>query len=336
MNLLNKTLFISGFLIKKSPLLFNSLLKFKSNSLRIIYYHIVSEKKHSYYFDNKSITPVEFEHQMNLFKKYYDIISLSEALLLAKQGRSLKRKLVITFDDGFHENYTVIAPILIKLKLNATFYLIGNCIDNKDLMWRNKLLVISKKVENKILKKGIETITREYNLNTNNYKNLMNWSFHSFQMSKKDKIVDSLWNFTMNISIGEYLDEYKPYMTVKQIKELNNQGFEFGSHSMSHPIFSRLSYEEFENEINDSKTRIEQIIDKRVNSFSYPFGKRANTDYEKKILNKNLDTIDTFLGTRNRLHNFKNNNISWERDNLEFPFEIALSRFLIVSAIRSY
>ncbi len=336
MNLLNKALFLSGFLIKKSPLIFNSLLKFKSNSLRIIYYHIVSEEKHSYYFDNKSITPKEFEYQINIFKKYYDIISLSEALLLAKQGKSLKRKLVITFDDGFHENYTVIAPILINLNLNATFYLIGNCIDNKDLMWRNKLLVISKKVENKILKKGIETIAKEYSLNTKNYKNLMNWSFHSFQMSKKDMIVDSLWNYTMNISIDEYLAEYKPYMTMKQIKDLNSHGFEFGSHSMSHPIFSRLSYEEFEEEIVGSKTKIEQIIDKRINSFSYPFGQRASAIYEKKILNKKSDLVDTFLGTRNRLHNFKNNNISWERDNLEFPIEIALSRFLIVSALRSY
>lgn len=334
MKQINKLLFIGGFLIKKNPKVFNLLLNFKSNSLRIVYYHIVSNKKLPYYFDNKSITLNEFEYQIKYFKKYFDIINLNDAILLAKNGSSLNRKLVITFDDGFHENYTIIAPLLIKYKIRASFFLIGNCIDNKDLMWRNKLLIINK-VKNNILRSGINRISAEHRLDLIGFKDLMSWSFRTFPMDKKEKIVNNLWQYTKDNSIEEYLEETNPYMTVNQIRELSDLGFEFGSHSMSHPNFSKIGYEEFKNEIVDSKIKIEKIINKRVNSFTYPFGNRASVTFEMNLLKDEPDLLDSFLGTRNRLNNLQNNIISWERDNLEFSIEIAISRFLLVSALRS-
>jgi len=335
MKVANKILFFSGSLLKKSPFLLNHLLNYKSNSLRIVYYHMVSKNDYPFYFDNKAISVDEFREQILFFKKHYDIISLSDAIEFAKKGSSLKRKLVITFDDGFTDNYTVAAPILGELNCSATFFLIGNCIDNKDLMWRNKLLLIQK-VDEAVLKKGLEKAVNQYDLSLKGYQNLMSWSYVSIPMSKKDKIVNSLWESTMDISIEEYLSEQQPYMTSQQINELNNEGFEFGSHSMSHPIFSRLTYEEFRDEILNSKNKIEQLIHKKINTFTYPFGQKPSLAFEKRLLEEYPNTTETFLGTRNRLRNTPENILSWGRDNLEHPFEIALSRFLLVSTFRSF
>ena len=335
MNLLNKTLSLSGSLLKRSPFLLNHLINYKSDSLRIIYYHMVSKNKYPFYFDNKAISVDEFREQIIFFKKHYDIISLSDAIKIAKKGESLKRKLVITFDDGFTDNYTVAAPVLKDLKCNATFYLIGNCIDNKDLMWRNKLLLINQ-ADEAIVKKGLEKVVKQYELNFSGFKNLMGWSFEAIPMKKKEEVVNNLWELTMDISIEEFLNKHKPYMTNQQVIELHNEGFEMGSHSMSHPNFSKLTYEEFRSEILNSKDKIEQLIHKKVNSFSYPFGQKSSLTFEKRLLKENTDSIETFLGTRNKLKNTRENIISWERDNLEHPFEIAMSRFLVVSALRSF
>lgn len=335
MKLVNKVLFFSGSLLKKSPFLLNRMMNYKSDSLRIVYYHMVSKNDHPYYFDNKAISVDEFKEQLIFLKKRFDIIRLSDAIILTNKGESLKKKLVITFDDGFADNYTVAAPVLKELNCNATFFLIGNCIDNKDLMWRNKLLLIQK-ADEVILKKGLDQIVNQYKLSIEGYKNLMSWSSNAIPMNKKEEIVNSLWKYTMNISIEDYLSQYQPYITKYQILELDNQGFEFGLHSMSHPYFNKLTYEEFRDEILNSKKIIEQLLQKEVITFTYPFGQKANHAFEQRLLKENPNSIITFLGTRNKLNNIPENITSWERDNLEHPCEIALSRFCWLSMFRSF
>jgi len=335
MKLVNKVLSFSGSLIRKSPFLLNRLINYKSDSLRIVYYHIVSKNNYPYYFDNKAISIDEFREQIIFFKKKFDVISMSEAIRLANNNDSLKKKLVITFDDGFIDNYNVAAPVLKELNCSATFYLIGNCIDNKDLMWRNKLLLISN-VDSAILTKGLKRVAEEYELSLDGYQNLMSWSSDAIPMHKKEEVVNSLWEYSMNISVKEYLSRFKPYMTSQQILELDSQGFEFGIHSMSHPNFSRLTYKEFRDEILNSKKIIDGLVDKKVTTFTYPFGQKPSIAFEQRLLKENPDVIEIFFGTRNKLKNIPENLITWERDNMEHPFTIALSRFLLVSIIRSF
>ena len=335
MNLLNRALFYSGAILKKNPFLFKAFMQYRTDSLRIIYYHVVSDTRHRYYFDGKTINSDEFIYQIDMFQRHFEIISLTEALQFSSKGQSLRKKLVITFDDGFYENYSVIAPILIEKKLKATFYLIGNCIDNKDLMWRNKLLLINKTKDKVNLEKSIREISDEYGLKSGSSKNLMSWSFKVFPMDKKEEIVNKLWQLVLEIPIQEYLEEYKPYMTRHHIRELSTEGFEFGTHSMSHPIFNRLGYNNFRDEILNSRSFISQLTGGNVNTFSYPFGVRANADFEKQFVFENTNIIEAFLGTKNKLCNYNHNKMNWERDNLEFPFEIAISRFLLLSALRS-
>ena len=120
-------------------------LSYGKDSLRIAYYHIVASQSPDYYFDNKIISPEVFRKHLSFFARHFEIVTLNEAMKMAEQGESLHRKLVLTFDDGFSENYSVIAPILKDAGIPATFFLIGNCIDNKELMWRNKLIVVKRK-----------------------------------------------------------------------------------------------------------------------------------------------------------------------------------------------
>ena len=138
----SKVIKISGSLLLRYPRIFKNLLEFRSNSLRIVYYHMVSDRNHAYYFNDKSISVDQFVKQIGILKKFFDVISLNEALMMLKSGQPLFNKLVITFDDGFRECSTVVAPILLEESVTATFFLIGNCLNNNDLMWRNKLLIL--------------------------------------------------------------------------------------------------------------------------------------------------------------------------------------------------
>ena len=72
----------------------------------------------------------------------WNIISLEEAIYKSETKENFNNNLVITTDDGFKENYTVISPVLNDLNLSFTALLCNEFIDNKSLMWRNVLFFI--------------------------------------------------------------------------------------------------------------------------------------------------------------------------------------------------
>jgi peptidoglycan/xylan/chitin deacetylase (PgdA/CDA1 family) len=72
------------------------------------------------------------------------------------------------------------------------------------------------------------------------------------------------------------------YMTETQIKELSDNGFEIGAHTVTHLDLSTATAARATKEITDSKLQLEAIIGKRVISFCYPSGK-FNDSVEKEV-----------------------------------------------------
>jgi peptidoglycan/xylan/chitin deacetylase (PgdA/CDA1 family) len=63
------------------------------------------------------------------------------------------------------------------------------------------------------------------------------------------------------------------YLSGTALQELSSAGFSIGSHSLSHPLLTRLSAEEAQAEISGSKLRLEQLLHQPVNQFSIPYGR---------------------------------------------------------------
>ena len=66
-----------------------------------------------------------FKRQFDWLRRHFEILRLEEYLSLYHQDpRKLKRKLAITFDDGYQDNLLFAAPILQSLNLPATFFVV--------------------------------------------------------------------------------------------------------------------------------------------------------------------------------------------------------------------
>ncbi len=63
------------------------------------------------------------------------------------------------------------------------------------------------------------------------------------------------------------------YLALKQLKELSEQGFEIGCHSMTHAYLTDLDESGLRHEISDAKLQLEQIVGKPVDHFSCPGGR---------------------------------------------------------------
>jgi len=76
----------------------------------------------------------------------------------------------------------------------------------------------------------------------------------------------------------EAISKYAP-VTWEQINEMNGQGIEIGSHTLNHPILSRVRDERLlREEIEGSRKAIEERIGERVKTFCYPNGTPGDID----------------------------------------------------------
>lgn len=75
------------------------------------------------------------------------------------------------------------------------------------------------------------------------------------------------WEMPENCS-----DKDETVMTQEQIAELDNDGFEIFSHTVSHPVLTQVEDRRLETELVDSKRALEEIVGHRVTGISYPYG----------------------------------------------------------------
>ncbi|MFK8060280.1 MAG: polysaccharide deacetylase family protein [Polaribacter sp.] len=150
-------------------------------------------------------------------------------------------------------------------------------------------------------------------------------------MKEKDNIANFLWDEAKIGQLDVFLENEKPYLSSQQVKELIKGGFDIGSHSKTHPVFSRLDYINFENEILESINFLEKKFKYKIKSFSYPFGEKADVSFENSFCIKNKRDL-IFLGINNNLENYNLNRL--ERDNLEFKFNMMMFRFTLLPIFR--
>lgn len=63
-----------------------------------------------------------------------------------------------------------------------------------------------------------------------------------------------------------------------EIRDMKNGGVDFGSHTVTHPVLTKISIEEAAKEISDSKKDVENLLNEKIDYFAYPLGKKNHFD----------------------------------------------------------
>ena len=213
------------------------------NKTRILMYHSIEGP--NFLPKNLVVSKKKFEKQLIYLKKNYNIISY-------KQFIAGKTGVLLTFDDGFMDNYRNAYPILKKHNVPAMFFLLGK---TDTINWLHKLYYLYKK-------KGTDIINNFNALTNNNFKALYECvDYLKYKTTYQNKIITKLGDVDIN----------NLYLTQKEIKNMSNL-IEFGYHTKNHTV---------------AKLTPEIELKSNCNSFAYPFGEEKS--YNKntiKILKK--------------------------------------------------
>lgn len=168
----------------------------------ILNYHKVDVLNHAL-----SVSSQEFEEQMEyLYKNQYKTITPDQLLSYLKYGKELPDKpIMITFDDGYLDNYTNAYPIMKKYGFTATIFIVTNLVGHDPR-----------------------------------------------------------------------------FMTWDQVREMQENGTVFGSHTVNHKSLTSLTKEQIITEITESRDEMTSQLGKRPKYFAYPTG-TYNPDIEDMV-----------------------------------------------------
>lgn len=255
------------------------------DQVSIVVYHAVTRtplKVHNWCFVDES----SFRSQMRYLKKHFEVISLSEGVEQMRNGRIRRPTVVITFDDGFQNNYDVAFPILHEAGLPATIFLTTALVNTDDTVWFCRL----NRALAKTSKPSLEWDGRRLDLSGPGAKaetaatiQATLKAFHHYQLLVElRRIILELGDAPdCPIEVGS------PFRMLdhEAIAEMAASGLvEFGAHTQTHAILSHLSPEERHEEIVRAVTAVHELTGRPCELFAYPNGRAEDYD---------VDTIGT-------------------------------------------
>ncbi|WP_293264273.1 polysaccharide deacetylase family protein [Neptunomonas sp.] len=244
--------------------------------LSILIYHRVLPK---YDFMRPSEPTVEeFDWQMSIISRYFNPLSLADALELMNRGELPENAICVTFDDGYADNESCALPILKKWHIPATVFISTGFI-NGGRMWNDTVVETLKGIDKHLdlQKLGLG----EYTLHDQESKKI---AAQEILTEIKHREIESRAEAVEFIeSLAEHTLPRDLMLTDQQIKNLSDAGVEIGGHTVSHPILAKLDNAQAKQEIFDGKKCLENIINKKIKYFAYPNGKLGHDYLENQI-----------------------------------------------------
>jgi peptidoglycan/xylan/chitin deacetylase (PgdA/CDA1 family) len=242
--------------------------------LSILYYHHVFAQLESYHPDDLSAE--QFEQQIQFLSKNFNILPMTEAMLLLSQNRLPAKALVLCFDDGYQDNANIAVPILKKYNCSATFFIATEGVE-RGYLWNDIVEQSIKRTRHTFISENI--LGQVLSLDTEKEKI---HTYHCLVNYLKFKS-----NAERSRLLGELIDELqvtifsRTMMDARQIKQLQQDNFTIAAHTHTHTILSTESDEQCHVELLTNKQYLEAIIGQPVNFLAFPNG-LSGRDFTKQ------------------------------------------------------
>jgi peptidoglycan/xylan/chitin deacetylase (PgdA/CDA1 family) len=231
-----------------------------------------------------------FRSQVHYLKQHFDVLPLSEAVARLSSGALQRPTVAITLDDGFQNNHEVAFPILREAGLPATVFLVTGLVDSDDTIWFCRV----NRAVAAATAPWFEWEGRRFNLAGPAAKAE---SSHLIQERLKRFPHPELLSQLRQVVLALGDDPDRPIEAGSPFRILNREAIaemaasgliEFGAHTRSHAILSRLPPEARRDEIEQSLSAILKLTGRRCELFAYPNGTGHDYDVESiRILEAN-------------------------------------------------
>lgn len=243
-------------LFRRPPAAFRLLLPF---------YHAVSDAPVPHISPLYPVKGVKaFEADLDFLLQHYEPISYADFHALTTGDSPLRKPaMLLSFDDGLREFHDPIAPLLLRKGVPAICFLNSAFIDNAALFFRYKAALLIHYFESQPAKPMPAAV-----LALTAGQPLRNWAL-SRGYAQRHELDEAA--AAVGLDFDLFLSTQQPYLTAAQIRSLQEQGFDFGAHSVDHPEYRLLPLAQQLQQTRDSLHAVAEQFGEARRIFSFPF-----------------------------------------------------------------
>lgn len=228
-----------------------------------------------------------FRKEMAFLSAHYRVISLEAFIAARDEGRALPVKTaVITFDDGWEDNYQYAFPVLKEFGLPATIFLTSEYIGTQELFWPEKVIHLIRRLTS--LKGSVDSFIS--GLQAGMVRN----AFSSLEKGAGGRSLSKCINglkFALPQEREALIRELEDasdtssypagnsFLSWPQVLEMAGSGISFGSHGAAHRILTECTGESLREELVRSRRDIELRLKGPVTLLAYP-----NGDFNRAVI----------------------------------------------------
>lgn len=262
---------IKGLLLDSGALAFAH--RVQPPSIAILRYHAVKDDPASF---RHSIgagiihTRHDFKRQMELIAGRYAPVSVDDIpSFLSGQKKIPRRAVVVTFDDGYADNYEIAAPIMDELGVPGAFYVIAGAIENGKAPWFCRLRHAFFTSRRRRWSDFVDATDHVFDSEEGRYQAFVAMSARCAIAApvEREKFLERIEQ-ELEIAAGETAGSLM--MTWDSIRSLQARGHVVGSHTVTHPNLARIGEDEMLRELHQSRSMLEEKLGRPVVHLSYP------------------------------------------------------------------
>lgn len=264
----------------------------------ILNYHRIGDCRSSLLDRNLwSATVEDFEAQIRMIASNFKVIGPNEIDQVLQRRRG--RHVMVTFDDGYLDNYANAFPILKAHDVPATFFITTGFLDIPKVPWWDDIAWMVRTSPLGILDVNNWTTT-PIKFDEPHRENAINWLLGVYK-GLSGEVTEDFLNFLGDaLQTGRCPTEIarRLWMTWDNIREMRQAGMTFGGHTVTHPILANISSEEQDREVGGCRRRLIEELGEPIEAFGYPVGGRKsfNSDTREALIRNGFKWGFAYMG----------------------------------------
>ncbi len=236
------------------------------------YHRIGNPLECEYNRDLYSCSAAQLRSHVTFLRENFEVVNCERLLHTLEHGNRQERPLaLITFDDGYADNYTLAFPILRELGVPATFFLPTAYIGQSRLMWGDEIAWILRHSRHEAI--SLPEVAESFSLKEPDLeRSIRSVLRHAKKMRRPfAESIEQIRKACGGID-SPHKTHWPQFLNWDQVKEMLSAGMDIGSHTHVHELLARLPGSAQTEELVSSKNILEDKLQSRILAVAYPVG----------------------------------------------------------------
>ena len=225
-----------------------------------------------------SATCEQFYEQIAYLKRRVSLVTLQEAMAFvegAEPSAPRRCRVLITFDDGYLDNYQVAFPILKSLGVQGVFFLVTSLVGSSHVPWWDHIAYVLRTAQQRrfLLRYPVDLAV---DLDAKGFTQSLNDVLRLYKKPSNTDPVRFISELQQEAKGEEPPRRLRRFLDWSEAREMVSGGMAIGSHTHSHAVLTQLGPEQQRFEIGQSRQLLSSELGIQAEALAYPVGSTAS------------------------------------------------------------